>query len=88
MNIYCIFNQLENSYQSVFNSETDLKARITFSRVSEKSPDYQFMELCKIAEFDEKTGMVKATTAPVRLDKYIVASQVPIDDINKEIEKK
>lgn len=88
MNIYVIYNELDNEYQSVYDSETDLKAKIRFDRVCGQSPDYPYLSLCRIGSYDQKTGTISDTSAPVRIDKYQKPSVVPIDDINKSIEQK
>lgn len=88
MNIYVVYNELDNKYQSIFEAETDLKARIVFERVCGKSPDYPYISLCRIGAYDQTTGVISESSAPVRLDKYVKPSAVPIDDINEAMEKK
>lgn len=88
MKIYCIFNELDNEYQGVFSSETDLKAKLRIREILGKSDTYRYVSLCRIGTFEPETGLIKESNSPIRVEKYVEPSQIPIDDINKEIEKK
>lgn len=79
---------MDNEYQGVFSSETDLKAKLHIKNTLGKMETYRYISLCRIGTFEPETGLIKESNSPIRVEKYVEPSQIPIDDINKEIEKK
>lgn len=87
-NIYVLFNQLTLRYEGTFESPTDASAAVTLHRQLSKHPDYDKMELCRIASIDISTGVVEAEKAPVRIQKMEVIqnSEPPINKIEEKME--
>lgn len=54
-----------------------------------KHPDYDKLELCRVASIDIETGLVVPETTAIRVQKQnVVVSEKPIDDIEISTMKK
>lgn len=67
--VFVTFNGLTNRYETVFDSPTELSAKVRFKNVMGKSPDYDNLEVCVVGEVDVETGVLTAFAAPKRIDK-------------------
>lgn len=87
-NIYTLFNGLTLRYEGTFESPTDACASVTLQRQMGKHPDYEKLELCRVASIDIEKGLVVPETTPIRIQKQnIVVSEKPIDDIENVMKK-
>lgn len=87
-NIYTLFNGLTLRYEGTFESPTDASASVTLLRQMGKHPDYDKLELCRVASIDIETGLVEPEITAVRIQKQnVVVSEKPIDDIENMIKK-
>lgn len=87
-NIYTLFNGLTLRYEGTFESPTDASASVTLLRQMGKHPDYDKLELCRVASIDIETGLVVPETTAIRVQKQnVVVSEKPIDDIENTMKK-
>jgi len=81
-NIYTLFNGLTLRYEGTFESPTDASASVTLLRQMGKHPDYDKLELCRVASIDIETGLVTAEKVPIRIHKQEVLNcETPIQEI-------
>lgn len=82
--IYCLFSRLSNSYVGMFQQPTDLGASVYIHRTLSKSPDYEYIDICKVGEVDIKTGIISPLSV-TRIDKYQMPENTPMDEIEKRL---
>ena len=87
-NIYTLFNGLTLRYEGTFESPTDASAAVTLLRQMGKHPDYDKLELCRVASIDIESGLVTAESVPVRVQKQQTSNfEKPIDEIEHNMKK-
>lgn len=87
-NIYTLFNGLTLRYEGTFESPTDASASVNLLRSMGNHPDYDKLELCRVANIDIETGLVEPEKVPVRVQKQnVVVSEKPIEDIENVMKK-
>ena len=87
-NIYALFNNLTLRYEGTFESPTDASASVAIHRQLSKYPDYDKLELCRVASIDIATGIVTAEQAPIRVQKMTDSPKTdsPIESIEERIQ--
>ena len=87
-NIYTLFNGLTLRYEGTFESPTDASASVTLMRQMGTHPDYDKLELCRVASIDIESGFVTAEQVPMRVQKQeVLKCETPIQDIENIMKK-